>query len=142
MITPSIEIWTILTAMDPAKIDSRCRNLLKYMRDNTTLQIIDDHVTDKIRVKGGVRQGERISPKLFSLALEDAFKKLNWYEKGVNIDGRYINYLCFADDIVLISTNPEELQDMIDELRTTSKEVGPFYKYRKNKSVVAGQHNI
>lgn len=131
----SVEIWAILTAMDKVRIDSRYRNTLKYIYDNATIQvkITEDLITNKISAKRGVRQGDTISPKLLTLALEDAFKKLNWERKGVNIDGRYLNHLRFADDIVLISTNPEELQEMLSELREVSEEIGLSMNMGKTK---------
>ncbi|CAK1603556.1 unnamed protein product [Parnassius mnemosyne] len=54
----------------------------------------------------GVRQGDVISLKLFTAALEDVFKLLNWKGYGININGEYITHLRFADDIVLIAESP------------------------------------
>ena len=43
--------------------------------------------SDKIRINRGVRQGDIISSKLFTATLESIFKRLNWENKGVKIDG-------------------------------------------------------
>lgn len=74
----SMETWALLNAMDSARIDSRYSNLIKDCYVNATLQVkITEYlITDKIPIRWGVRQGDPISPKLFTLMLEDVFKGL------------------------------------------------------------------
>ena len=54
-----------------------------------------------------------ISPKLFTVVLEEVFNILEWEEGGIQIIGEYLNILKFADDIVLMSQLTDELQHMI-----------------------------
>lgn len=112
--------------MDHARIDSQYTNLFKFIYGNATFQvkIDEDTSTNKIQIRRGVRQGDTISPKLFTLAMEDIFKTLQWENKGIRIDGNYLNHLRFADDIVIISSNLKELKGMLEELKTASKVAG------------------
>ena len=57
--------------------------------------------SDKIRIKRGVRQGDNISPKLLTATLDSIFRRLNWENKGVKIDGEFLSNLGFGDDIFL-----------------------------------------
>ncbi|KAG1650809.1 Receptor-type tyrosine-protein phosphatase S [Nymphon striatum] len=57
--------------------------------------------TNKIRLEKGVRQGDSISPKLFTAFLENVFRCLNWTSKGIPINGDRLTNLRFADDVVL-----------------------------------------
>ena len=61
--------------------------------------------SEKIRIKRGVRQGDTISPKLFTATLESIFRRLNWENKGVKIDGEFLSNLRFADDIICVSVH-------------------------------------
>ena len=77
--------------------------------------------SEKIRIKRGVRQGDTISPKLFTATLESIFRRLNWENKGVKIDGEFLSNLLFADDIFLCTETPQELLQMLQEI---SDEIG------------------
>ena len=57
--------------------------------------------SENIRIKGGERQGDTISPKLFTATLESIFRRLNWENKGVEIDGEFLSNLHFANDIFI-----------------------------------------
>ncbi|KAK6760529.1 hypothetical protein RB195_021844 [Necator americanus] len=46
-----------------------------------------------IDVKRGVRQGDTISPKIFTVTLENAMQKLEWDDMGVKADGRQLHHL-------------------------------------------------
>ena len=80
--------------------------------------------TAEIKVAKGVRQGDMISPKLFTASLESIFCKTDWERKGINIDGEYLNHLRFADDISNTTEAPTELQQMLNDLNRESKKVG------------------
>ena len=65
--------------------------------------------SEKMRIKRGVRQVDTITPKLFTATLESIFRRLNWENKGVKIDGEFLSNLRFADDIFLFTETPQEL---------------------------------
>jgi len=75
----------------------------------------EDVTTNRISINRSVRQGDTISPKLFTLVLEDVFRKLYWDKKGLRVEGEYLSNLRFADDIVLISSTKEELVGRLKE---------------------------
>lgn len=140
----SVEPWAFLQAMDDARIDSRYTNLIKAIYKNATfhVKINEDLKTDRIEVKRGVRQGDIISPKLFTLALENVFKTLQWETKGVNIDGLYLSHLRFADDIVIISSSMQELSEMIKQLNEASKRIGLKMNIAKTKIISNTEETI
>lgn len=56
---------------------------------------------------------------------------MNWSQLGININGEYINHLRFADDIVLLSENHEDLQYMLETLHRYSKQCGLEMNFEK-----------
>ena len=74
-------------------------------------------ISININIRRGVRQGDTISPKLFTAALESIFRRLSWETRGMKIDGEYICHLPFADDILIC-------QQMLHELADESEDQG------------------
>ena len=72
-----------------------------------------------------MRQGDNISPKLFTACLQDAIiNTINWEDNVINIDGEHLSHMIFADDIVLVAKSPEELESMLTDRHLASKPVG------------------
>ena len=76
------------------------------------------HREIEVQTSKGVRQGDSISPVLFSACLEEVIKHCKW------ANGRNLTHLRFADDIVLITGTPDEATSMINSLNWEGKEVG------------------
>lgn len=71
-----------------------------------------------------MKQGDNIFPRLFTLALDNKFNKLNRDKKGIKIDEQFFNHLRITDDIVLFSDNAKELQAMLTKFKIRSSEIG------------------
>ncbi|CAH2207579.1 jg25668 [Pararge aegeria aegeria] len=90
--------------------------------------------TRPIQLHRGVRQGDVISPMLFTAALEDVFKLLDWNGLSININGEYITQLRFADDVVIVAETLGDLNTMLSDLsvitaETTALEIIDEYVY-------------
>lgn len=88
---------------------------------------------DEINIERGVRQGDPLSPKLFIAVLESIFKKLDWANKGIYINGHYANHLRFADDIVIMAETAKDLGDMMKSLDCESSKIGLEMNASKTK---------
>ena len=106
--------------VDPAYI-SLIRDL--YSGATATLKLHQD--SDKIKLERGARQGDNISPRLFTGCLQNAIlDKINWEERGIIIDGERLAHLEFADDIIMVAHTRQELEQMLNDIHTSSKPVG------------------
>ncbi|KAE9418695.1 hypothetical protein Angca_003193, partial [Angiostrongylus cantonensis] len=72
----------------------------------------------------GVRQGDTISPKLFTATLQNVMLTLEWDNMGVKIDGRQIHHLRFADDIVLITPDISQAERMLADFDKACGKIG------------------
>jgi Reverse transcriptase (RNA-dependent DNA polymerase) len=62
----------------------------------------------------GLPQGAVLSPLLYALFINGLAVELKELELGVDVFGRRVSILLYADDIVLIADSPEQLQQMLD----------------------------
>uniref|UniRef100_A0A914WY37 Reverse transcriptase domain-containing protein n=1 Tax=Plectus sambesii TaxID=2011161 RepID=A0A914WY37_9BILA len=90
---------------------------------------------NKIDIHRGVQQGDTISPKLFTACLEHIFRRLPWDDRGININGRCLSNLCFADDIALFANTANKLQQMASELNDDTDQVGLKINSSKTKTM-------
>ncbi len=120
----SVEINAILSALVDEGVDaSYIRTIANCNKGcNTTIQLFQRPLS--IPIGKGVRQGDTISPKLFTAALQWCMQSLDWDEKGIKVDGRFLSNLRFADDIVLFSQDIKEAETMLKELNEAGKKIG------------------
>jgi exonuclease III len=64
--------------------------------------------------KNGVRQGGILSPRLFTLYMDDLSHKLNSINAGCYIGSCCVNHLFYADDICLLAPSALGLQQLLD----------------------------
>lgn len=65
--------------------------------------------------KRGIKQGDPLSSNLFNAVLEEVFRDLEWEEVGIRVNGKRLNNLKFADDIVLMGESRKEIEKMLSE---------------------------
>ncbi|GBP92567.1 Retrovirus-related Pol polyprotein from type-1 retrotransposable element R2 [Eumeta japonica] len=98
-------------------------NIIKNIYIKSTSRVKLDRLGPKINIRRGVKQGDPLSPKLFIAVLQNIMKDLKWEGKGINIDGKYLSNLRFADDIVLFSTSSKQLEEMLTDLSPKGKRI-------------------
>ena len=132
----SVEIDAILRSLKNQGIELPYIHLLKNIYTNCTSTIALNGNKTQFEIRKGVRQGDTISPKLFTSCLEEIFHGINWSGKGVNIDGEHLHHLKFADDIVLISTNTKEAEIMLNDLHSERRKYGLKINQTKTKLMI------
>ncbi|NXK43420.1 PO21 protein, partial [Piprites chloris] len=115
----TVSLQHILMGLKQRGVDPHITNLIKNMYENIYTQIdIKNGKTDQIKMRDGVKQGDPMSPLLFTLAIDPLLCKLeecgNGFQQGKNI----ITAMAFADDLVLLSGSWEGMKNNIRILET------------------------
>jgi hypothetical protein len=100
-------------------------------------------LTDSFPFKRGVLQGESASPQLFNLFLEAVVIDLyTATTPGVTIGNCPVHILLFADDVVLVASSPEFLQQKINTLSSTFMKLGLKVNISKTKVIIFSKERI
>ena len=84
-------------------------------KDPKSRVILNDISTDWFNCPVGVKQGDTMSPTLFAIYINDLAEELKQSEIGIDIDsGLIMNVLLYADDIVLLAQNENDLQSLLN----------------------------
>lgn len=96
-------------------------------------QLEDDAIrTSKVPVNKEISQGDSISPKVFTIALEHILKTSDGLGDIKNYS-LYLSYIRFTDDIVLVNLNLDGTKTNIEKLEGVSAVIG-LEKNIQNKS--------
>ena len=89
--------------------------------------------TDWFQIGKGVRQGCILSPCLFNLYAEYIMRNagLDEAQVGIQISGRNINKLRYADDTTLVAES-EELKSLLIKVKEESEKVGLKPQHSEN----------
>ena len=80
---------------------------------------VNGFTTDWFNVKNGLRQGCSLSPILFNMFINDFALSVQALGKGIKLhDDERVSILLYADDIVLLAENENDLQSMLNLLDT------------------------
>jgi hypothetical protein len=94
---------------------------------------VNEEITSEIKLGRGVRQGCCLSPTLFNIYLDEILREALEGQGGVNVGGRQISYIAFADDKALLAENERELQEMLRRVNNTLQEYGMKINVNKTK---------
>lgn len=114
----------MIQALIECRVDHRYTTIIQNIYGKATARVKIHENTQDFRIERGVRQGDVLSPKLFTALLEYMFKKIDFENMGININGEKLNHLRFADDIVVITDRVDEAREMLRRLQNASRTVG------------------
>jgi len=103
--------------------------------DIVTKVIVNGHLTDKIEIGRGVKQGDALSCSLFILLMDKVIRDLNNSNiQKVNIgQNQLTNTIGYADDLAVVVTNKEDLQKVFEVYEKFSKQSGLYLNADKTE---------
>ena len=119
----SVEIWAMKQTLEAYGLDDEDIKILMSMLEGNKSKLLTAFgPTEDIEIKSGVRQGDVISPILFSIFLDPL---LRWLEKGTDpyrIGNNNFFGQAFADDTALLASSRKGIEERM-------KKVNSFMEY-------------
>ena len=101
------------------RVNGKIYKAIKAIYDKTISTIrLNGKFTEWFNINYGVRQGDSLSTTLFSAFINDLANEIKYLNLGIDIDNGKISSLFYADDIVLLANNEEELQTMLNTVKS------------------------
>ena len=132
------KLWKILQEMGiPEHPTCPLRNL--FAGQEATVRT-GQRRTDWFQIGKGVHQGCILSPCLFNFYAEYIMRNtgLEETQAEINIAGRNINNLRYADDTTLMAESKEELKSLLIKVKEESEKVGLKLNIQKTKIMASG----
>ena len=147
----TVEHFAIFEALRKTNVNETYINILQNIYNQATARVhLDKLVSTEFQIHRGVRQGDPLSPKLFTAVMEEVFKKAEISE-GVNVDGENLSNLRFADDVALLNETTKQMEKHMNNLNSESMKVGlKIHKgktkymtnYADSEDILIGQQKI
>ena len=127
-------LWEILKRIG---LSEHIRKIVKSMyRDTVTTYNWNGIEIEGVKTERGLRQGCTLSPLLFTLIMEEFTQRIKNKEIGIKIGNEILSLLLFADDVVVMAENKEELQELLDEAGNFSKDMQMNFGIDKCKIMI------
>ncbi|CAF0743838.1 unnamed protein product [Brachionus calyciflorus] len=108
-------------------------SLIGYYNESQMLVINGEECSCLFRTKIGVKQGGAVSPSLFSIYLEELINLIEKNKAGLEIDTNKIDIVAYADDVLLVSSTKEGLQQQLNIVQDYG--LNNEIKYNPDKTV-------
>ena len=121
----SVEHEDIFKALRSIAINETYIKIIEDIYTEATAKIhMENQTSEEIKILRGVRQGDPISPKLFTAAIEQIFKNSDLKPRGIDIDGEKLTDLRFADDVALTTNSVKDMEIQLNIINQESKKIG------------------
>ena len=113
------------------------------MYENSTVQVkLGNGFSNVFQTGKGVLQRNNLSPLLFNLFVNDLHERIRSRENSVTLNSTECSCLLYADDLVLLASNPKSLQHNINILNNYCNEWHLKVNLKRTKIVTFSNSGI
>ncbi|KAK6046110.1 hypothetical protein COOONC_16385, partial [Cooperia oncophora] len=95
----SVELPMIWKALEYFGVEENLIMAIQLLYAHSTAAVRIANQLAEFNLQRGVRQGDSMSPVLFTLVLQYALNLIDWQGKGLKLGNKTLSYLAYADDI-------------------------------------------
>ena len=105
-------------------VPRKLARLIKMCLTETYSRVrVGKNLSDRFPIRNGVKQGDAISPLLFSFALEWAIRRVQVNQDGLELNGTH-QLLAYAHDVNILGGSVHTIQENAGALIMASRETG------------------
>lgn len=135
------KVWRegLWVKMNEMGVDGRLWRVIQEMYKRVRRKVkMGEGMTEEFNVEVGVAQGSVLSPFLYSCFINGLIERLREKNIGIEIAGEKVALLLYADDIVLVMEDEEQMKEALKVLDEYAGEWKFQYNPKKSKVVVYG----
>jgi len=115
-------------------------NVIKNLYDNVQSKVkFGDIETEFFEIDEGLKQGCGLSPILFCIYINELARMIRHKNLGVKINDSKIGCLFWADDVVLIGDNENDLNELLDVASEFSHKFKLNFNFEKSNVLITGK---
>ena len=110
----NLDLWDILNISLENYVPNEIILLIKdiYSNNFSRIKIQNEPTEKKFAITRGIRQGDSLSPLLFSIVMDKTLSYVK-HLQGYRMGSEEINIVCYADDIALITDTEDDLKRLL-----------------------------
>ena len=117
-----------------------CWKILYNWYHKIKVQIKWNKMGKPIKMCKGTKQGGLSSPFIFNIFYKELLDILEIQEGGISIGNRKYNVICYADDLLLLSSTVTGLQGLINKANAYIVDHGLRFNPNKTKCIINGKN--
>lgn len=129
----------IINLLEKQRIEQNIVKVINEINVNNKTKVrMSRGETKYIPLKGGIRQGDSLSPTLFNMIMDEIIHEVKKQE-GYRMGAHKITIICYADDAILIADNEDDLQRQLQAFNIAAKKYNMKISAEKTKCMVASR---